>query len=143
MTELTFVTGTVGGLVATVVMTGFMVGLGDDSPPPTAAVWAKYVGDGPPTDYVLPGMVLHLLYGIVAGLVFVLAVPALGVSIGSMSTAVLFGLIYGLVLFVGAAVFWMKLVLGMDPEIQQVVLFLSFHLVYGVVLGVWVHAGPI
>jgi hypothetical protein len=41
--------GLVGGLVATIVMTIFMMGLGDDSPPPTAALWAKSVGDGGPS----------------------------------------------------------------------------------------------
>jgi len=63
------------------------------------------------------GMALHMLYGVIAGVVFVVALPLLGIGIGSMTTAVLFGLAYGFVLFVGAAVvFWMTVVLDLDPE---------------------------
>ena len=32
----------------------------------------------------------------------------------------------------------MRVVLGMDAEMRQIVLFLVFHLIYGVVLGAWV-----
>lgn len=137
MAELTVLNGLAGGLVATIVMTVFMMALGDDSPPPTALFWSKYVGDGEPDQYMMQGMVLHMLYGIIAGLVFVIAVPLIGITIGSMTTAVLFGLAYGFVLFVGAAVFWMNVVLDIDTEMPMVPMFLLFHLVYGVVLGVW------
>ncbi|MEF8851884.1 MAG: hypothetical protein V5A44_13235 [Haloarculaceae archaeon] len=67
--------------------------------------------------------------------------PLTGVTAGSMATAVLLGLAYGFVLFLGAAVFWMNVVLGLDPEIPMVAMFLLFHLVYGGVLGVWVQLG--
>jgi len=141
MAELTLLDGLVGGLVATIVMTVFMLALGDDSPPPTALFWSQYVGDGEPNEYVPQGMALHVLYGVVAGVVFVVALPLLGIGIGSMTTAVLFGLAYGFVLFVGAAVFWMKVVLDLDPEPPMVATFLFFHLVYGAVLGVWLQLG--
>jgi len=141
MAELTVLNGLVGGLVATIVMTVFMMALGDDSPPPTALFWSKYVGDGEPDEYMMQGMVLHMLYGIIAGLVFVIAVPLLGISIGSMTTAVLYGLAYGFVLFLGAAVFWMNVVLDLDPEMPMVAMFLVFHLIYGGVLGVWLQLG--
>ena len=141
MAELTILNGLAGGLVATIVMTVFMMTLGDDSPPPTALFWSKYVGDGEPDNYMMQGMVLHMMYGIIAGLVFVVAVPVLGLSIGSMTTAVLFGLAYGFVLFVGAAVFWMNVVLDLDPEMPMVATFLLFHLIYGAVFGVWLQLG--
>ena len=141
MASLTVLDGLAGGLVATIVMTVFMLTLGDDSPPPTALFWSQYVGDGDPDQYMMQGMILHLLYGIIAGVVVVVAVPVIGVSIGSMTTALLFGLAYGFVLFVGAAVFWMKIILDIDPEPQMVAMFLFFHLVYGVVLGVWLQLG--
>jgi len=141
MAELTILNGLAGGLVATIVMTVFMMALGDDSPPPTALFWSKYVGDGEPDEYMMQGMVLHTLYGIIAGVVFVIAIPALGLSIGSMTTAVLYGLAYGVVLFVGAAVFWMDVVLDLDPEMPMVAMFLLFHLIYGAVLGVWLQLG--
>jgi len=141
MAELTVLNGLAGGLVATIIMTVFMMALGDDSPPPTALFWSKYVGDGEPDEYMMQGMVLHMLYGIIAGLVFVVVVPLIGISIGSMTTAVLFGLAYGFVLFLGAAVFWMNVVLDLDPEMPMVAMFLLFHLIYGVVLGVWLQLG--
>lgn len=141
MAELALLNGLVGGFVATIVMTVFMMALGDDSPPPTALFWSKYVGDGDPDEYMMQGMALHLLYGIIAGVVFVVAVPLLGLSIGSMTTAVLYGLAYGVVLFIGAAVFWMNIVLDLDPEMPMVAMFLLFHLIYGAVLGVWLQLG--
>jgi len=141
MAELTVLNGLVGGLIATIVMTVFMMTLGDDSPPPTALFWSKYVGDGEPDEYMMQGMVLHMLYGIIAGLVFVVVVPLIGISIGSMTTAVLFGLAYGFVLFLGAAIFWMNVVLDIDAEMPMVAMFLLFHLIYGAVLGVWLQLG--
>jgi len=141
MATFTVLGGLVGGLIATIVMTVFMMALGGDSPPPTAQFWSKYVGDGEPDEYMMQGMVLHALYGIIAGLVFVVVVPLIGLTIGSVTTAVLFGLAYGFVLFLGAAVFWMNVVLDLDPGMPMVATFLLFHLVYGVVLGVWLQLG--
>lgn len=141
MTELTVLDGLVGGLVATIATTVFTMAVGDDTPPPPAMFWAKYVGDGEPDDYVMQGMVLHLLYGIVAGVVFVVGVPLAGLSIGSITTAVLYGLAYGFVLFVVGAVFWMNVVLDVDAELPMVAAFLLFHLIYGGVLGGWLELG--
>lgn len=134
--------GLVGGLVATIVMTAFMMMLGDDSPPPPSAFWAKYVGNGPPEDYMMQGMVLHLLYGIVMGGVFAALALALGfISVATLTSGLLWGLAWGVVLFVVGAVFWLNIVLDMDAEMRQVGMFLFFHLVYGAVLGAWVGFG--
>jgi len=132
---VTLLGGLVGGLVATIAMTMAMMALGDDSPPPTAALWAKYVGGGAPDDYVPEGMVLHVLYGVGAGAAFALALPALG--FGSAGFAAVLGLAvaYALVLTVVGAAFWMKVVLAMDPEPKQAAAFGVFHLVYGVALA--------
>lgn len=56
MAEITFINGLAGGIVATIVMTVFMMALGDDSPPPTALFWSQYVGDGGPEEYMMQGM---------------------------------------------------------------------------------------
>ena len=138
---VTLLSGAVGGLVATIVMTVFMMRLGDDSPPPTALFWSKYVGDGTPEDYMMQGMVLHLIYGIIAGAVFVLLIPIVGLSVATVGNAVLWGLVWGVVLFVFAAAFWMMMVLGMEAEMKAVGMFLLFHLIYGAVLGAWVGYG--
>jgi len=142
ITMVTLIGGLVGGLVATIVMTAFMMSLGDDSPPPTALFWSKYVGDGDPGEYMIQGMALHLLYGVIAGGVFAAVAPAVGfVSVATVGAAVLWGLLYGFVLFLGAAAFWMNVVLGLSPEPKDVAMFLLFHLVYGAVLGGWVGYG--
>ncbi|WP_254841346.1 hypothetical protein [Natronomonas marina] len=138
---VTILSGLIGGLLATIVMTVFMMALGDDSPPPTAALWAKYVGDGPADDYVMPGMVLHLLYGVGAGAVFVLAVPAIGFGLDGVVAAVAAGVVFALVLTVVGMVFWMNVVLAMDAAPKTMAMFGVFHLVYGVVLGGVVGAG--
>lgn len=142
---VTLLTGLVGGLIATFVMTAFMMSLGDDSPPPTASLWAKYVGSGNPEDYVPQGMALHTVYGIVAGAIFVLVFSAIdiGFPVGSLVGGLGWGIVWGIVLFVVSAVFWMNVVLGMDPEPKQAAKFLLFHVVYGVVLGAWVWSSPV
>jgi hypothetical protein len=139
---VTLIDGLAGGLVATIVMTAFMMALGDDSPPPTAVFLSKYVGDADAGAYAMPGMLLHLGYGVAAGAVFALAIPLLGfASVASTTGGVGWGLAYGVVLFVGAAAFWMNVVLGMDPEPKEAGAFLLFHLIYGLVLGGWVGVG--
>lgn len=142
MASIGFVTGIAGGLVATIVMTVFMMALGDDSPPPTAALWSKYVGDGPAEDYMMQGMALHMLYGIVAGVVFALGIVAVGLT-GSLLTVVGSGIVYGIILMMVGAGFWMKVVLGMDPDKQTAMMFGLFHLVYGIVLGLFVQFVPL
>lgn len=138
---VTILSGLAGGLLATIVMTGFMMALGDDSPPPTAALWSKFVGDRPADEYMMQGMVLHLLYGIGAGVVFVLALPAAGVALTDLVTATAAGVGYAILLTVVGMVFWMKIVIGMDADPKEMGLFVVFHLVYGVVLGAVVGAG--
>jgi hypothetical protein len=132
--------GVAGGLVATIVMTIVMMVAGDDSPPPTAAFWAKYVGGGKPDEYMMPGMVLHLLYGIGAGTVFAVALPLAGLS-SSLVMTIAYAVGYAIVLTIVGAAFWMNVVLAMDPEPKQVGMFAVLHLIYGVALGAIVGAG--
>jgi len=138
---VTITSGLAGGLIATIVMTAFMMALGDDSPPPTAALWSKFVGDEPPEAYMMQGMVLHLLYGVAAGAAFVLILPAVGVGLSELVLAVAAGVGYGIVLTIIGMAFWMNVVLGMDAEPKEMAMFAVFHLVYGVVLGGFVGAG--
>ncbi|MUV88548.1 hypothetical protein GJ629_00485 [Halapricum sp. CBA1109] len=140
MADVSIINGLAGGLLATIVMTVFMMALGDDSPPPTAALWAKYVGDGPPEEYMMQGMALHILYGISAGAAFAVLFTVLEFGL-SVVTAVGLGLGYGVVLTVVGAVFWMNVVLDMDPDPAMVGTFALFHLVYGAVLGGWISQG--
>jgi len=135
------VAGLAGGLVATVLMTAVMMALGDGGPPPTAALVAKFQG-GDPADHAMPGMVLHLVYGTVAGAVLAVAAPAVGLTlVDSTGLAVGVGLVYGLLLMVSGMVFWMRVVIGLDPERETVLVFGVVHVVYGVVLGAFLGAG--
>lgn len=133
------IAGLVGGLVATIVMTIMMVMMGDGGPPPTAGLVAKFAG-GEPEDYAMPGMVLHFVYGIVAGAVFAVGVPLIGLTFGSLAVAVGLGFIYGIVLMIGGMV-WMRMVIGMEPDRDMMLTFGIVHVVYGVVLGVLLGGG--
>ena len=141
MVEITLLGGLVGGVVATIVMTVFMTALGDDSPPPTAVFWSKYIGDGDPDESMMPGMALHMFYGIGAGIALALILPLVGFGDVALRVVLGIGLGYGFVLFVFAAAFWMNVVLALDPEPKQVGSFLLFHLIYGGVLGGVLGAG--
>lgn len=116
MVEITILGGLIGGLLATIVMTMVMMTLGDDSPPPTAVFVAKYLGDDEPEAYKMPGMAMHLFYGTAAGIVLAAVLPLVGLGSLMLTTAIGVGLASGVVLFVGAAAFWMKVVLALDRE---------------------------
>ena len=134
------VTGTIAGLVATIVMTVFMIGLGDDGPPPTATLWAKYVGSRGPEAYMMQGMLLHFLYGIGAGSAFAAVGDLLNLGFGADQVAltVIAALVYGLILMVVGAIFWMKIVLAMQPDRETAIMFGLFHVIYGIFLGLGV-----
>ncbi|UVE52234.1 hypothetical protein KU306_16995 (plasmid) [Haloferax larsenii] len=121
-------------------MTILMMVMGDGGPPPTARLVAKFAG-GDPEDYAMPGMVLHILYGVIAGGVFAVGVPLLGLSLSSIVVAAGLGLIFGLVLMVGGMMFWMRMVIGMEPNRDMMMMFGTVHVVYGVVLGAFLGAG--
>lgn len=136
----TVLAGLAGGLVATIVMTVLMMVMGDGGPPPTAGLVAKFTG-GEPDDYAMPGMALHLLYGIGAGVVFAVGVPLLGFELDSIAVGAGLGLVYGLVLMIGGMAFWMRTVIGIDPDRSMLTTFGTVHVVYGVVLGAFLGAG--
>jgi hypothetical protein len=137
---VSIISGLAGGLVATIIMTGGMMVMGDGGPPPTASLVAKFSG-GNPEDHAMPGMMLHMIYGIVVGAVFAVGAPLLGLGFGSLMVAVGLGLVYGIVLMIGGMVVWMRMVIGMDPDRDMMMMFGTVHVIYGVVLGVFLGAG--
>jgi len=134
------IAGLVWGLVATIVMTMTMMAVGDGGPPPTAALVAKFAG-GTPEEHKKPGMLLHLLYGSVAGAVFAVGVPLVGLSLGSIGVATGLGFVYGVLLMIGGMVFWLRLVIGVEPDKDMMTVFGIVHVVYGVVLGALLGTG--
>jgi hypothetical protein len=136
------IAGLAGGVVATIVMTIAMMLMGDGGPPPTARLVAKFAG-GDPEDYAMPGMALHIMYGIVGGAVFAVGVPLLGLDLGSIVVAIGLGLVYGIVLMIGGMMFWMRTIIGIDPDRSTMTTFGTVHVIYGVVLGAFLGAGII
>ena len=137
-----YIAGLAGGVVATIVMTVVMMVMGDGGLPPTAALVAK-LGGGQPGDYTMPGMALHLVYGVIAGIVFAVGVPLVGLSLGSLGVAIGIGLVYGIVLMIGGMMFWMRTIMGMEPDRDTMMMFGTVHVIYGVVLGAFLGAGII
>lgn len=134
------IAGLTAGLVASIGMTALMTTMGDGGPPPTAGLVAKVAG-GDPADYQMPGMLLHAAYGIGAGAAFAVGVPLLGLSLDSIAVAAGLGLAYGLVLMVVGMLFWMRGVIGMEPDAATMRTFGTVHVVYGLVLGGFLGAG--
>lgn len=134
------IAGLAGGVVATIVMTIAMMMMGDGGPPPTAALVAKFAG-GEPEDYAMPGMALHFVYGIGAGAVFAVGVPLIGLNLGSIGVAIGLGLVYGIVLMIGGMMFWMRMIIGMEPDKGMMMMFGTVHVIYGVVLSAFLGAG--
>ena len=134
------IAGLAGGLVATIVMTIVMMVMGDGGPPPTASLVSKFAG-GQPADHAMPGMVLHLIYGIVAGAVFAVGVPVVGLQLTDLFVSTGLGIVYGIVLMIVGMVFWMRIVMGMEGDKDMMMMFGVVHVVYGAVLGAFIGSG--
>lgn len=134
------IAGLAGGFVATIVMTTVMMVMGDGGPPPTAGLLAKYAG-GDASDYALPGMVLHFIYGTIAGAVFAIGASVLGFDLNTIGLTIGLGILYGLILMVGGMVFWVRMIIGMEPDREMKLTFAVVHVVYGLVLGAFLGAG--
>lgn len=130
--------GLKSGLVATVVMTTFRMPI-SRSPPPTADFWATYVAGGDPEDHTAVGLVLHLAYGIGAGVVFAVLSPSrtTGSEVEDESRGILRGLAYGILLSTFGVRFVLEGLLGMDLEPDERFIFHVSHVVYGLTLGAW------
>ncbi|RDI69747.1 hypothetical protein DWB78_18075 [Halopelagius longus] len=144
------VKGLAAGGVATVVMSCFRISI-SQSPPPTSWFWAKYVSGGEPEDHLVPGAILHLFYGIVAGGVFGALVSAPSdssdprdggeadersqVTTEQKTTAL--GLVYGILISVFGTATLIRRVLQLDLDEDERFVFHASHVVYGLALGAW------
>jgi len=138
--------GAEGGALATVVMTVYRLPV-TRSLPPTAEFWAKYVSGDHPDDHPVAALILHLAYGVVAGMAFTTLFPSREpVSAqpgsrgppspsGEVSTTVT-GLLYGLVLSVVGEWVVLGAILDVDPDDRFA--FHVGHVLYGITLGAWV-----
>jgi hypothetical protein len=133
-------TGLEGGFLGTLgMMVSRRVGGSKSGPPPTAAFWAKYVGNGEPSDYRPQRLVLHFLYGAVAGAVFqiVRSVVGRGGSDNAGSRPITGGLAYGVLPAIWVFAVLLRVVLDKDPGPKKARKFLKGHLAYGLTLGLW------
>lgn len=131
--------GLLGGLVATVAMTTFRMPI-SDSPPPTADLWARYVGGGESGDHALVGLLLHLAYGTAAGGAFAALAPvaSAGTELSREVRGALLGLTYGLLLSAVGERAFIEWLLDLDLEPHERFVFHASHVVYGLTLGAWV-----
>ena len=131
--------GCLGGFAATVVMTVYRIPA-FKALPPTAEFWARYVRGGDVEEHFVPGLLLHLLYGVVGGGVY--GVLASFVAVDDTATrewlSVLGGFGYGVALSVfGSRVVFVR-VLGRELQPEDALVFHVGHAVYGVTLGTYV-----
>lgn len=138
MPEVTLITGAVWGIVGAIAMVVVMQVRGGEAPPPFAVFWAEFIGDGDPEAAMPAAMSLHFLYAIVAGAVyaFVTGTVNFGIDPSSPVGGVVWGLIWAIVLLAGGMVFWMNMVLDVDPEKDQMMTFAMAHVAYGLTLGI-------
>lgn len=135
------ISGLLGGLLGAIAAGGLMAATSDD-PGPAAVVWAKFLGDGVPTNYEAHGLGVHLVYGALAGAAFVLLAGALSLGISTLVGAFLWALVWSAVLVVVAAGFWMRLVVGDAPDTDAISTMAITHVVFGVALGLVVYLVP-
>lgn len=134
------VLGLEGGFFATLAMTAFRLPI-SRSLPPTAHFCAQYLGESDdPSDYRLPSLLLHLVYGLVWGTLFAAKFtdlrtrePGRAESIG-----ILAGLGYGLLSSIVGTHVVLGRLLGLDLALDEVVVFHAGHAVYGATLGGYV-----
>ncbi len=135
--------GIVGGLAGTVAMTIPMMLMMRDQPG-APAIMASRLNGRPPEENTMIGMVIHVVYGILVGLLFTVLLVAFTDPLATYGTLelTLWGLGWGAVLWLGSF-FWM-FVLGMVEQMREMgggqrAMMISgtfvFHLIYGGVLG--------
>lgn len=133
--------GTVGGAIATVVMTAYRMPV-SRSLPPTAEFWARYVAGGEPDDHLLAALLMHLGYGAAAGTVFgaLFGASRWGDATDSVRepAGVVAGALYGLVLSVFGTRVVLARLLAVDLDGTEALVFHVGHVVYGLSLGSWV-----
>lgn len=144
MSHVTVATGASWGIAGAIAMMVVMRASGGNEPPPFAVFWAKFLGDGDPSNAMPQSLVLHAGYAIVAGGAYAVVFNAydLGVPITTVGGGVVWGLVWGVVLLVIAAVFWGRLVLDMTPDAAQMRTLVVAHLAYGLVVGILAAAVP-
>lgn len=101
--------------------------------PPTAEFWARYVGGGDAEQYAVQGLVLHFVYGTVAGGIYGFLVSFLDVNdpVLRERANLVSGLGYGLALSaIGSRLIFVR-VLGRKLKSEHALVFHVGHAIYG------------
>ena len=108
--------------------------------PPTAEFWAQYLSGDDADQYFLEGLLLHFLYGGVAGGVFGLFHVNIDrrTSFHRERTSLVAGFVYGLFLSVFGTRVLFRYVLKQDLDQEEGLVFHVGHVVYGLTLGTWI-----
>jgi len=133
--------GCVGGVAATVAMTVYRIPA-FKALPPTAEFWARYVSGEGAEDHFVPGLLLHVLYGVMGGAVYGLMASFTDIHDDNVRerVSVIGGFGYGLALSVfGSRVVFVRL-LGRKLQPEDALVFHLGHAIYGVTLGTFVAA---
>lgn len=135
--------GLLGGLLGAIV-SGAAATVATDEPIPATVVWAKYLGDGVPAGYERRGVVVHVLYGAITGVLFAALAGVFGFGVGTLGETLLWAVGWSALLLVVAVGFWQRVMIGEIPAARPLAELAGGHLVYGVVLGLTVYAlgGP-
>ena len=132
-----FWAGIRGGFFATLVMTVFRAPTAQ-SLPPTTEFLERYLRGGA-NEYTLSSLALHFLYGTSAGAVFG---PVFATVVGETNEPETVGIVVGTIYGLAMSVFGHRVILerflGMDLTTDEEAVFHAGHLIYGLVLGVWV-----
>ena len=131
--------GLEGGFVATVAMTAFRMPI-SESLPPSAHLCAQYLGGEDPSQYRLLAVGLHLLYGMITGGFFAWGFTdrAPNEPGRAESYGLFLGSIYGLCSSLFGIHVVLDRLLGLDLELDEVVIFHASHVIYGATLGAWI-----
>jgi ABC-type uncharacterized transport system permease subunit len=132
------VRGCKGGLIATAVMTVYRVPV-FRALPPTAEFWSRYIGHRDAEAYLPQGVLLHFLYGMVAGGLFgpLFSWLTARQSMDRPFAGVVYGLVYGLLLSVIGTRIMFEHVIDNELEPDQALVFHVGHAIYGLTLGTW------
>lgn len=133
--------GLEGGFIATGVMTVYRLPVFRVLPP-TAEFWARYVGTREAEAYLVQGVLLHFLYGTVAGVLFAPLFSHLTTKtpVAREYVGVAAGLGYGLLMSVFGTRVLFPYVIEQDLDADEALIFHVGHAIYGLTLGTWVGA---
>lgn len=99
-----------------------------------------YVGGGDADDHPVAGALLHLAYGVAAGVPFAYVLGRAGGSTewAAEGRGAVAGVLYGLVLSAFGLRVLLERLLALDLDADERLVFHLGHVVYGLTLGTWI-----